>query len=226
MNPSAVTDAGGHYSLGPVPRGHYPKLQVDAPGYLSARSAVTIGTRHRPPRPQRPPRLGRRGGGATISDVNGTDHTAGGCGPASAIDLSQVNGWKTAAGADEGTPTHVFVPKHVTVKLPQAVNVTELAVDPTANCGDGGSASTGGYRIETSTDGATWTTADQGTFKAGDRGRLNSLTPSAGATAVRFVRFTILGNQVPNFATDCPGPFTGCLHADLTELEVYGTPTA
>ena len=42
---------------------------------------------------------------------------------------------------------------------------------------------------------------------------------------MRFVRFTILGNQVPNFATDCPGPFTGCTHADLTELEVYGTPT-
>ena len=100
----------------------------------------------------------------------------------------------------------------------------EFAVDPSANCGDGASASTSGYRIETSADGTTWTTASQGTFTADDLGQLNSLAPSAGATGVRFVRFTILGNQVPDFATDCPGPFTGCVHADLTELEVYGTP--
>ena len=66
----------------------------------------------------------------------------------------------------------MFVPKHLTVKLPQAINVTEFAVDPTATCGDGGSASTGGYRIETSPDGTTWTTANQGTFTADDRGHL------------------------------------------------------
>jgi hypothetical protein len=160
-----------------------------------------------------------------VAEFTGTDHTLGGCGPSSAIDLSQISGWKTSAGADETTPTNVFVPKHLTVKLPRAVDVKELAVDPTANCGDGGSASTGGYRIETSPDGAAWTTAAQGTFTADDLGRLNSLTPAAGTAAVRYVRFTILGNQVPDFSTDCPGSFTGCTHADLTELEVYGTPS-
>ena len=112
------------------------------------------------------------------------------------------------------------------MKLPQAITVKEFSVDPSANCGDGASASTSGYRIETSADGTTWTTANQGTFTADDLGQLNSLAPSAGATGVRFVRFTILGNQVPDFATDCPGPFTGCVHADLTELEVFGTPAS
>jgi extracellular elastinolytic metalloproteinase len=224
VNPSTVTDAQGHYSLGPVPRGHYAKLEVAAPGYLSAKAAVTVGKGS-----ARRDFTARRdwaaaAGGATISDFTGTDHTAGGCGPTSAIDLSQVSGWKTAAGADEVTPTNVFVPKHLTVKLPQAINLKEFGVDPTANCFDGNSASTSGYKIETSMDGATWTTASQGTFTADDLGQLNSLTPTAGATGVRFVRFAILGNQVPNFATDCPGPFTGCDHADLTELEVYGTP--
>ena len=224
VNPSTVTDAQGHYSLGPVPRGHYAKLEVGAPGYLSARSAVTVGkgSAHSDFSARRD--WAASSGGATISDFNGTDHTPGGCGPLSAIDLSQLNGWKTAAGADEVTPTNVFVPKHLTVKLPQAITVTEFAVDPSANCGDGASASTSGYRIETSADGTTWTTANQGAFTADDLGRLNSLTPSAGTTGVRFVRFTILGNQVPDFATDCPGAFTGCVHADLTELEVYGTP--
>jgi hypothetical protein len=223
VNPAAVTDDTGHYSLGPVPQGHYAKLQVDAPGFVSARAAVTVGRRgHRDFTARRD--WAAAAGGATVTDANGTDHTRGGCGPVSAIDLSQVNVWKTAAGADETTPTNVFVPKHLTVQLPQPINVKEFAVDPTAGCGDGASASTGGYRIETSTDGTTWTTADQGSFTAADRGRLNARTPTAGATAVRFVRFTILGNQVPDFATDCPGPFTGCTHADLAELEVFGTP--
>jgi len=38
------------------------------------------------------------------------------------------------------------------------------------------------------------------------------------------VKFTILGNQVPDFAANCPnGGFSGCSFTDLTELEVYGT---
>jgi extracellular elastinolytic metalloproteinase len=224
VNPTAVTDEQGRYSLGPVPRGHYGKLQVDAPGFVTTLAAVTVGKHG-----ARHDFAARRdwaaaSGGATISDFTGSNHTPGGCGPTSAIDLSQVSGWETSAGADEVTPTNVFVPKHVTVQLPQAINLTEFAVDPTANCFDGNSASTSGFRIETSADGATWTTASQGTFTADDLGRLNSLTPTTGATGVQFVRFTILGNQVPDFATDCPGPFTGCQHADLTELEVFGTP--
>jgi hypothetical protein len=224
VNPSTVTDARGHYTLGPVPSGRYPKLEASADGYLSARSSVTVGKGR-----ARLDLSARRdwaaaAGGATIADFTGSDHTAGGCGPASAIDLSQVSGWKTSAGASEKDPDNVFVPKHVTVRLPQAIDVKQLAVDPTANCGDGASASTAGYRIETSPDGSTWTTASQGAFTSDDLGRLVPLTPTAGTAGVRFVRFTILSNQVPAYATDCPGPFTGCAHADLSELEVYGTP--
>ena len=56
-------------------------------------------------------------------------------------------------------------------------------------------------------------------------GQLNSLAPTAGTTGVRFVRFTILGNQAPDFATDCPRCRSpAASHADLTELEVYGSP--
>ena len=222
VNPAAVTDAQGRYTLGPVPRGHYPKLQVDAPGYLSGRSAVTIGagTVRRDFAARRD--WAAAAGGATVSGFTGSDHTVGGCGPLAAIDLSRISAWKTAAAAEEATPSNVFVPKQITVKLPQAITLTEFQVDPSAGCGDGSSASTSGYRIETSPDGATWTTAAQGTFTADDLGRLNSLIPTAGTAGVQYVRFTILGNQVPNFATDCPGSFTGCVHADVTELEVYG----
>lgn len=45
-----------------------------------------------------------------------------------------------------------------------------------------------------------------------------------GPTPVRYVRFTIKGNQVPDFTTNCPnGAFDGCRFADLSELEVFGT---
>ena len=110
--------------------GHYSKLEADSPGYLPARSAVTVGKGS-----ARLDFTARRdwaatSGGATVADFTGTDHTAGGCGPAAALDLSQVSGWKTAAAADEVTPSNVFVPKHLTVKLPQTINLKEFGVDP------------------------------------------------------------------------------------------------
>jgi hypothetical protein len=104
------------------------------------------------------------------------------------------------------------------------VNVSSFGVDPSATCGDGASASTGGFKIETSPDGTTWTVAATGTFTSADDGRLNTVTPSAGSSGVRFVRFTITSNQTPDFATTCPGgAFAGCSFTDLTELEVFGS---
>jgi hypothetical protein len=41
---------------------------------------------------------------------------------------------------------------------------------------------------------------------------------------VRFVRFTVLSPQVPNFATTCPGSDSGCEYTDLSELAVFGSP--
>jgi len=162
-------------------------------------------------------------GGATVSSFDAPDFP--GCGPRQAIDGSQATGWGTTTGDELGDPTNVFEPKSITIDLTRTIDVTRFGVDPSATCGDGGSASTGQYRIETSPDGTdgSWTTADEGTFTVDDRGRVNQLEPSAGATGVRFVRFTILGNQTPDFATSCPdGAFSGCSFTDLTEIEVYG----
>lgn len=106
------------------------------------------------------------------------------------------------------------------------VDVDSFGIDPSATCGDGGSASTGDYRIETSPDGSTWTTAAEGTFTVYDRGRVNEVTPTAGSTGVRYVRFTMLSNQTPDFATTCPdGPYSGCSFTDLTEIELVGAAT-
>ncbi len=163
-------------------------------------------------------------GGASIADFNGPDFSPV-CGPPQAIDTSQASGWGSTTGNDDGDPTNVFVPKFVVIELPAAIDVTQFAVDPSATCGDGGSASTGDFRIETSPNGTTWTEAASGTFTLDDRGELNPVTPTGGTAGVKFVRFTILGNQTPDFATNCPdGAFSGCSFTDLTEIEVYGSP--
>jgi hypothetical protein len=47
------------------------------------------------------------------------------------------------------------------------VNISELQINPSATCGDDPTASTGGYRVETSGDGTTWITAAAGNFADG-----------------------------------------------------------
>ena len=60
-----------------------------------------------------------------------------------------------------------------------------------------------------------------------DQGHLNDVPLADGDTNVKFVRFTIQGNQAPDFATTCPdGPYDGCTFTDLTEIAVVGSPAA
>ncbi|MGZ4450171.1 MAG: M36 family metallopeptidase [Nocardioides sp.] len=224
-NPTTTTGPDGSYTLGPVPAGEYGKLVVNGSGYDPARTSVTVTAGGSTADFSVRRDWAASSGGASVQDFNGPDYTPYGCGPVNAIDNSQATGWSSTTGDDAGDPTNVFVPKHVTVDLGRAINVTEFGVDPSATCGDGGSASTGDYRIETSTDGVTWVPAAQGTFTVDDRGRINPVTPTGGTADVRYVRFTILGNQTPDFATNCPGgSYSGCSYTDLTELEVYGAP--
>jgi hypothetical protein len=165
-------------------------------------------------------------GGAQLFEFNGPNY-APQCGPEGAIDLSLGTGWGSSTGNDNADPTNVFVPKHITINMHHVIDISSFGVDPNATCGDPGSSSTGDFMIETSPDGVTWTTAATGTFVAADRGRLNEVDPTAGDTGVQYVRFTILGNQVPSFATNCPlGNFGGCTFTDLSEFAVFGSPAS
>ena len=221
-NPSDTTGADGTYSIGPVRVGTYPKITASGAGYDPARGTVTVTKAGAVKNFTVRRNWAASSGGASIADFNGPDFGPA-CGPPQVIDTSQATVWGSTTGNDAGDPTNVFVPKFVVIALPAAVDVTDFAVDPTAGCGDGGSASTGDFRIETSPNGTTWTQAASGTFTLDDRGRLNTVTPTAGTQGVRFVRFTILGNQTPDFATNCPGgAFSGCSFTDLTEIEVHG----
>ncbi len=229
-NPTAVTDATGHYAIHGVPEGHYRKLEVGGGGFEPTRVAVTVGPNgaHQDFAVRRD--WAAASGGATVASFQGADYSAFGCGPHGAIDLSQATGWGSNAGpGNNDNPTATFHAKQIVVNLHHLVSVTGFGVDPQSTCGDAPSASTGQYRIETSPDNqasSVWTLRAVGTFTSADNGRVNAVPATVDTTGVQYVRFTIEANQVPDFATNCPGGgFDGCQFADLTELEVFGTPS-
>ncbi len=139
-------------------------------------------------------------GGATIASADPPDFSTFGCGPDGAFDLNTASGWGSAL------PT----PRQITVRLPHAVNITNFALDPDPVCGDPSSAAVKGFEIETKTASGGFVTAvNHGA--AVPLGGFTTVTPSAGAHNVLFVRFTMLSNRgEPRFV-------------DMTELLVHGT---
>jgi hypothetical protein len=193
-------------------------------------------------------------GGGSIADFNGPDFTNFGCGPSSAIDQSETNGWGSTTDNDNGDSTGKVTPKFIVVQLPVAVDVSEIQVNPSNTCGDGGSAATRGFRVEVSSDGTTYTQVAEGVFYLGNRGHENSVFTGTSAN-VRFVKFTMLNPQVPTAPTvggvlpTCTGPadcgtdpndnsgvalhctppnvdaFGGCQFMDMDEIKVFGKAT-
>ncbi|MEU4606821.1 M36 family metallopeptidase [Kribbella sp. NPDC023972] len=220
---AGVTDATGKYTITNVAPGTYPKVVVSGPGYELLVQQVTVKAGAKADFAPRRNWASASGGGSVV-DFNGPDYSDYGCGPGGAIDNAQGTGWGSTTGDDNGTPTGVMVPKHIDIKLPEKVDISAFNVDPSNTCGDPEDASTGQYRIETSADGTTWSTALEGTFTAANVGKYNLVTPTGNATDVQYVRFWMLSPQVPDFATNCPsGGFAGCQFTDLTEIQVFGT---
>jgi hypothetical protein len=220
---AAVTDANGAYTISGILPGTYPSVFASANAYDRAIAAVSVssgaGTRNWTLRRD----WAALAGGGSVTDFSGPDFTDFGCGPSSAIDQSLSVGW----GSTVDPVDNVADPKYVVIKLPRSIDVVGISIDPSNTCGDGGSASTGDYALETSTDGVTFTAAAAGTFTVADRARLNAVTLAPGTTAgVRYVRFTMKGTQVPGGLAACPGNFSGCTFMDMSELEVYGTPAS
>ena len=226
---SAVTDGTGGYNIPGMFAGTYPKIVASGPGYFPDVESATL--------PLAAPAdfsilrdWAASSGGASVVAFNGPDF-APQCGPSGAIDLSLGTGWGSTTGDDNGDATNVFVPKHIVVDLKQPIDISSFGVDPNSTCGDPGSSSTGAYDISTSTVGPNgpWTSAASGTFVTADRGHLNEVDPTTGDTGVQWVRFTINGNQVPDFANACladPTAFGGCTFTDLSEFAVFGSPAS
>ncbi|MFD0525860.1 carboxypeptidase regulatory-like domain-containing protein [Paractinoplanes durhamensis] len=216
---AAVTDAAGNYQIKNVFLGTYPKVAASGNGYERQVRTVTVTKQ-----PGTVDWAVRRDwaasqGGAQLVDFSGDDYTAYGCGPGQAIDMSPGSGWSTDAVLTEGT---AIEPRFITVQLPAAIDLTSVEINPTGNCGDDASASTGDYRVETSPDGTAWTVAASGHFGPADRDRATAVPLSAGTTGVRLVRYTMLGTQVADEGGSCPSDLSGCSYVDTVEVGVYG----
>ncbi|MGC4111805.1 MAG: M36 family metallopeptidase [Nocardioides sp.] len=230
VNPTTVTDSDGTYSLR-VPAGHYAKLAAKGHGYQGT-IPVTVTTAG-PNTGDFSLRKDWAGPGTNTKVAGVTGQPYPGCGPDAAIDGSQASGWSSNAGPGTSTDgSRGFGPKSVTIKLGTTLDVTDFAADPSSACGDDETASVANYKIETSPDGTTWTTATTGTFKKADNGVLTETHMMGGTvTGVNYVKFTIESNQTTlnpaDYKAFCAngGGVSGCHYTDLSELAVYGKPS-
>jgi extracellular elastinolytic metalloproteinase len=218
---AAVTDAGGHYRIKNIFAGTYAKVAAGGAGFEPQVKTVTVTAK-----PSTVDWSVRRDwaasqGGGSITDFNGEDNSGFGCGPGQVIDMSQGTGTSSDAVITGGT---AIEPRFLTIQLPAAVDVASVEINPTGNCGDDPSSSTGDYRVETSPDGAAWTVAATGHFGPANRDKMNAVPLTAGAAGVRFVRYTMLGTQVADEGGSCPSQFSGCSFVDSVEVGVYGAP--
>ena len=238
---AGVAGGNGKYDIKKIFVGTYAKVFSTAPGYDRSVRTVTIGQGDNTEDWSLRRDWAALSGGGAVTSFTPPDFTGFGCGPTGMIDQSLGNGWGSITNA-AGNNSQPIVPKEIVIKLPVAVNVSEIAIDPSNTCGDAGSASTKDFRLETSANGTTWTLAAEGAFGVANRAKLNTIDgiPAGALAGVQFVRYTMLNTQVPNpdgtlppfgssaFATQCaagnPNNFSGCPFMDSVEIAVYGAP--
>jgi extracellular elastinolytic metalloproteinase len=218
---AATTDASGTYTISGILPGTYPKVFARGAGFDPIVQTVSVGARATTVNWSLRRDWAAASGGGSIGAFTPPDYSPFGCGPANLIDQSQGSGWGSDA-PDNPAPSPQ--PKSAVINLPTAVTIAELQVNPSATCGDSGSASTGDYKVETSTNGTTWTVAAAGHFTPADR-KMTTVPLAAGSgTGVKFIRYTMISTQVRDVGGTCPGAFSGCDFMDSTELAVYGRP--
>ncbi|MDT5043651.1 MAG: extracellular elastinolytic metalloproteinase [Actinoplanes sp.] len=228
-NWTTITAADGTYTISGLLPGTYPKVFAIGGGYDPEVRTISIGARTNTANWALRRDWAAASGGGKVIDFNGADFTPFGCSPSNMIDQSQGSGWVSdveLTGGPSGTDTTAIAPRYIIIKLPTPVNVAQLTINPSTNCGLAGSASTGDYKVETSVDGTTWTLGNQGHFTVTQR-VANPIPLAAGSTAkVQFVRYWMLGTQTPDLGGTCPGNFSGCTYVASSELGVYGVPAS
>jgi hypothetical protein len=221
----ATTSADGTYTIAGIIPGTYPKVFARGAGYDTVVQTVSVGARVNTVNWAVRRDWAAVGGGGSVVAFNGADFTADGCGPVNLIDQSQGAGWVSdAEGTGTGTDTTALQPRFIVVKLPAAVDIAELTINPSTTCGLGGSASTGDFKVETSTDGTTWTLGAQGHFGPTQRVSTPVALAAGSGSDVQYVRYWMLGTQTADIGGTCPGNFSGCTYVASTELAVYGQP--
>lgn len=228
-NPSARTDLDGEYVIEDVVYGDYPKLSFGGAGFEPVTEAVTVDQPEEDVDKALERNWAASSGGATVLvPKRDRDPNYGfGCNWNNLIDQNDAAGWASDSDLDEGNET-AATPKQATITLPETVDIDRITIDPTANCGDGESASTGEYWLAVY-DGTTWSDVE-GTFTVDDLHQQNEVTLPADVDGISKVRFTMAQPIVlvdPSYGPDpCPdGPYSGCDYMDAMELRVFGSPT-
>ena len=212
----ATTAADGTYKISGIIPGTYAKVYARGAGYDPIVKTVSINSGTKAENWAVRKDWAASSGGAGIISATGPDYTGYGCGPGQLLDQSQISGWGSDVAA-EG--------QNAVIRLSGAVDVTQLVVNPSATCGDDATASTSGYRIETSKDGTTWVVAASGTFPAGTVTPTPVALAAGTGDAIEYVRYTMLTTQAQDAglcAAGQPGTANGCRFMDSTELAVYG----
>jgi extracellular elastinolytic metalloproteinase len=128
------TNTAGRYAIGGLVAGTYAKVAASGPGFVGdAKPGKAVAQDPQSPTDTTAFQVVRdwaaATGGSADVDFDDPDFSSFGCGPVGAIDLSLSTGWGSPTGDDAGTPTNVFIPKTLTIQLPQAVDINTFGVD-------------------------------------------------------------------------------------------------
>jgi extracellular elastinolytic metalloproteinase len=198
-----VTNAAGQYEISNVVAGDYPELFTHKPGFDGAVADPAPVVANTPtavsPLQIRRDWASSLAGGRIHSFTGPNNAPFCGTGPSGAIDQALFTGW----------PSDMPAGQRIIVKLPVYVDVSAIAVDPGATCGDSNDAALRKFKIEFSKSGTSWSGAFTKAFANHSKeGTLDTVAMSR--KAVRYVRLTMLQNWgSPDFI-------------DMSELEIYG----
>ncbi len=246
---AAVTDAAGHYSIPNIFVHTYSGVSAAAAGYdrsVDDTVAIAAGANTKDWSLDRD--WASAAGGASIASFNGPDYTTFGCGPGerdrpvARQRLGQHHGQQQRRrdgerDAEARRDRAAGRGRHLLDRDRPRPHVRRRPVGLDAR-----------LPVETSANGTTWSQVATGTFFSGDVGTLNPVSLGGVTTGVNFVRFTMLDPMVPltgdtcDDGTNCPagatglaarcgpaasdpGAFDGCSFMDMSEIEVYGTPS-
>lgn len=212
MDLNATTDADGRFTIANVPDHSYTDLVVDGPGIepVTLHGINVHGPTTVPIKVYRD--WAAHDGGARIAGATPPNYGPYGCGPTQVIDRSHLFGWGSdAPGSTVGSAKKG--PRSLIIKLPRTIDITAVAVDPGAICGDGPNAAVKDLQIFTRrASGGPWRlVVTSGALPQGVFTALHVDGPHA--RHARFVKVTMVRNR------------GNAQFMDMAEVSVRGRPS-
>ncbi len=209
----ATTATDGTYTISGILPGVYAKVSARGAGYEPEQKTLAIPSHEMSQDWTVRRNYAAAAGGGSVVSFTGTDFSPR-CGPDKMIDQSSEVGWLSTP-APEG--------RNAVFKLATKIDITQLVIDPTPSCIPYPTVATGHYRVETSADGTTWTTAATGAFPFSTMAPTPVTLDAGTGNGVRYIRYTMLTTQGDDIGLCYPGSLDlGCYVMASAELSVYG----